>query len=166
MLFINFDENGSCDQKRSLFFSASGVILSFWPYTSKLSLTFSMRKYLLGAQTFSFLCIFIFYVVKFCAMMPKIFYLVSQQFMVESQSHIFFFSFMLTFTTPPSIHYTTIGLKHILGKIKRGWGCNTRLLVLLYLALLYLAVTYTRLSFGIIQPQKIWKVIVQNTIKN
>ena len=116
--------------------------------------------------TFSFLCIFIFYVVKFCAMMPKIFYLVSQQFMVESQSHIFFFSFMLTFTTPPSIHYTTIGLKHILGKIKRGWGCNTRLLVLLYLALLYLAVTYTRLSFGIIQPQKIWKVFVQNTIKN
>ena len=33
-----------------------------WPYTSKFSLAFLIKSYLLDAQTFSLLCIFIFYV--------------------------------------------------------------------------------------------------------
>ena len=61
--------------KSSLFSPVCGVILSFWPYTSKFRLAFSIRNYLLCGQTFSFLCIFIFYEIKFCAMMLQSYYI-------------------------------------------------------------------------------------------
>ena len=62
--------------KKEPFFSpASGVIGGSWPYTSKFILAFLAKNYPLGAQTFSLLCIFIFYVVKFCAMMLQSFYI-------------------------------------------------------------------------------------------
>ena len=57
-------------KKGAYFFPASGVSLSCLPYTSKFSLAFSVIFFLLDAQTFSILCLFTFYVVKFCDMMP------------------------------------------------------------------------------------------------
>ena len=58
-------------KKGGFFFLASGIIFDAWPYTSEFSLTFDVKILFWGAQTFSFLGIFIFYVVKFCDMTPQ-----------------------------------------------------------------------------------------------
>ena len=47
------------NQKRDLFFSASGVIFAARPYFSKLSLAFELKKYLLGCQNIFILLYFL-----------------------------------------------------------------------------------------------------------
>ena len=61
--------------KKEPFSPVSGVIGKAWPYTSKFSLAFLVKNYLLGTQTVSLLCIFIFYVVKFCGMTSQSYYI-------------------------------------------------------------------------------------------
>ena len=48
------------DKKGPIFSPASGVILSRWPYTSKLSLAFEVKNYLLCCPNIFYVCIFIF----------------------------------------------------------------------------------------------------------
>ena len=50
-------------EKGAYFFPASGVIFRAWPHihTSKFCLSFYVKKYLLGAQTFSFLCTYLYF---------------------------------------------------------------------------------------------------------
>ena len=66
-----FSSWGKWFGKRSLFPPASGVIFDAWPYTSEFSLAFEAKILFWGAQTFSFLCILIFYEVNFFAWMPQ-----------------------------------------------------------------------------------------------